>query len=382
LSPEIYLSGKQLLESLQFLDTQCKVIIMEMSLDGESATTSTVAQSDLVNDREPAVHSDVEGPGQPVALSAQVRPKASALPLTTGLVALGATIVGGIVSILLKRAKKKKIAPAPTAAATAPCPAATPVIATPLVSQSATTGVDLSAFGSPVGIVSGRQPPALKAEKVLSGGLAADHDVVDQSDNTSVRDQRQVNVVDSAQLQKALKQMQEMAEENRKLSAFLAEFKADTEKLSRLEEENRALRDVTRQLEVELQDLKTNTMPRTGAELEVFKSAISMPTMARSVCSNDDTMDLGVSTASVDMVNPNTRVRRHNVFKQLLATLQGSASLGASQPETPRPSGGPAAIAASRANSQQQRRQPGPEEAVVIGQAVYQLLDQFGGRMM
>lgn len=37
--------------------------------------------------------------------------------------------------------------------------------------------------------------------------------------------------MDTSQLQKALKQMHEMAEENRKLTAFMAEIKADTEKV-------------------------------------------------------------------------------------------------------------------------------------------------------
>ncbi|EFJ49442.1 hypothetical protein VOLCADRAFT_117238 [Volvox carteri f. nagariensis] len=192
------------------------------------------------------------------------------------------------------------------------------------------------------------------------------------------------------QLQKTLKQMQEMAEENRKLSVFLAEYKADAEKLSRLEEENRALRGVTRQLEVELQDLKTNTMPRTGAELEMFKNSVRVPAVARSVCSNDETIALGVSTASVDGINPDARVRRSNVFRQLLSALQGnSSSTHTSQPTSPR--GGTSANVISRGvgasgagggTSSRQRRQPGPEEAAVIGHAVYQLLDQFGGRMM
>lgn len=51
-----------------------------------------------------------------------------------------------------------------------------------------------------------------------------------RSDNASVRDQRQ-GAVDAAALQKMLRQMQEMADENRKLSAFLAEHKASTEKV-------------------------------------------------------------------------------------------------------------------------------------------------------
>ncbi|GIL79877.1 hypothetical protein Vretimale_12497 [Volvox reticuliferus] len=351
----------------------------EMSLHCETAITSTVAEPDLLNEGPPVVYCDAGGFGQPVMPSALARKKASPLPLAAGLVVLGATVVGGIVGILLKRATKKKIAAAEAAAA--PTPAVTPVTATPQVSHSGTIGVDLSPFGSPVSSTPVHVPPVRKVENMRPGQFA-DNDADDQSDNASVRDQRHVNLVDATLLQKTLKQMQEMAEENRKLSAFLAEFKADAEKLSRLEEENRALRGVTRQLEVELQDLKTITMPRTGAELEMFKSAVSVPAIARSVCSNDETIGLGASTASVDMVNPDARVRRNNVFKQLLATLQGSASAGASQPETPRTSGGSTASATARANSRQQRRQPLPEEAAVIGQAVYQLLDQFGGRMM
>ncbi|GLC47978.1 hypothetical protein PLESTB_000045900 [Pleodorina starrii] len=243
--------------------------------------------------------------------------------------------------------------------------------------------VDLSPFGSPVGNTPVRLPPAHRADRMRA---RAESDADDQSDNASVRDQRQ-NLVDASQLQKTLKQMQEMAEENRKLSVFLAEYKADADKLSRLEQENRALRDVTRQLEVELQDLKTNTLPRTGAELEMFKNAVRVPAAARSVCSNDETIALGASTASVDGVIPDARVRRNSVFKQLLATLQGTASTDVSQPTTPRGSVAGVGVAprgggGGTAGSSRQRRQPGPEEAAVIGQAVYQLLDQFGGRML
>ncbi len=148
-----------------------------------------------------------------------------------------------------------------------------------------------------------------------------------RSDRDSLRDQRQAQLVDPAQLKATLKQMQDMQEENKKLQAFLAEFKADTEKvrragslslafspsprplptvlpppaikislrafayfltlshpsgsccyprqISKLERENQELRSVTRVLEQELTEIKAATRPlvSSGAELEVRSGA-------------------------------------------------------------------------------------------------------------
>ncbi|KXZ55623.1 hypothetical protein GPECTOR_2g1173 [Gonium pectorale] len=242
--------------------------------------------------------------------------------------------------------------------------------------------VDLSPFGSPASI--GATPARLTSMKAAPRGAStASNDDDDASDNASVRDQR-TGFVDAAQLHKTLKQMQEMAEENRKLQQFLSEYRMDAEKLAKLEEENQALRGVTRQLEQELQDIKVNALPRTGAELEMFKNAVHVPAVARSVCSNDESVVLGPSTASLDGANPGARVARQNVFKSLLAHLGASGpSTGTSQPATPRSvgaSGGGASV--DGATVAKQRKQPRPEEAAALGQAVYQLLDSWGGRMM
>jgi hypothetical protein len=50
--------------------------------------------------------------------------------------------------------------------------------------------------------------------------------------------------------------------------------------------------------------LSVTEAPSPTPTPQVFKNAIRVPTIARSVCSNDETIGLGVSTASVDGVNP------------------------------------------------------------------------------
>ncbi|KAG2453837.1 hypothetical protein HYH02_002044 [Chlamydomonas schloesseri] len=312
-----------------------------------------------------------------------------ALPVALG--AVGVAIFGTVLGLLFKRPRKAASKPVDESAkATAPSEQVVAARAcSGLPSQAPASGlpVDLSPFGSPVG---GTPARIAAAQGKTGAARRAESDVDDAgSDNASVRDQRQ-GAADAAALQKMLRQMQEMAEENRKLSVFLAEHKASTEKLLKLEQENAALRDVTSQLEEELKEIKSVTaaaLPRTGAELEAFKRNVSrVPNVARSVCSNDETvvLGMGVSTASVD---EGTRVQRANVFKTLLANLTnmgGTPSAGNSVATTPRGSAGGAGAGQPLqpvGGTSRNRRGPAPEEAAAIGQAVFHLLDQFGGRM-
>ncbi|KAG2434030.1 hypothetical protein HXX76_007759 [Chlamydomonas incerta] len=321
----------------------------------------------------------------------ELRMASSAVPLAAALGAAGLAVIGTVLGLVLKRPRKTASKSASTEAkAEAPASEAVAARATSGLPQQPAScqPVDMSPFGSPV---SGTPARIAAAQGKAAVARRAESDVDDAgSDNASVRDQRQ-GAVDAAALQKMLRQMQEMADENRKLSCFLAEHKASTEKLLKLEQENAALRDVTSQLEEELKEIKTVTaaaLPRTGAELEAFKRNVSrLPNVARSVCSNDEaSVVLGVSTASVD---EGARMQRTNVFKTLLANLSnigGTPSAGNSVATTPRGSTGGAGAGSQPlqpvGGNSRGRRGPAPEEAAAIGQAVYQLLDQFGGRMM
>lgn len=331
----------------------------------------------------------------------------SSAPLGFALVALGASAIGAAVSYIVR--KRRSQAKPSTAAEPVPAvesvaePSAVPVKPASAVPQP----VDLSPFGSPVGstpvkVLTGTRRDQLKSASVSSTPsklrtTSVDDD--DRSDRDSLRDQRQAQLVDPAQLKATLKQMQDMQEENKKLQAFLAEFKADTEKISKLERENQELRSVTRVLEQELTEIKAAARPlvSSGAELESFKSSIHVPTVARSTCSHDDA--LGLSSASVDGNMDATR-RRTNVLKQLLASMTNltttAPSTAASTPRnslppTPRGTGSSAAAAAAGSSgaggagaklSGAKGRKPAPAEAAALGQAVYQLLDTFGGGMM
>ncbi|PNH08083.1 hypothetical protein TSOC_005393 [Tetrabaena socialis] len=307
----------------------------------------------------------------PACLGASVkRMPAATMPIGAALGTLGVALLGGLVGRLLRRGGRKG-KQASAGAPKEPSPMAQPVRST-AGRSSAVAAVDLSPFGSPVGITPARLEK--QGEYSIPTRMALDED--EQSDNASVRDQRS-STVDAAQLHKTLKDMQAMTEENRKLSAFMAEYKADAQKLSKLEEENQALRGVTQQLEQEIQDLKANTLPRTGAELEVFKNSVRMPAaVARSVCSNDDD-SVCLATASLDGARLDTRASRSNLLKQLMANLRGF-NAGASQPTTPRGSNG-----GGGASSTERGSRSHSEETAAVGQAIFQLMDHFSvGRMM
>ncbi|KAG2501625.1 hypothetical protein HYH03_000130 [Edaphochlamys debaryana] len=346
----------------------------EQAVAAESVQLDETCNVEVLDVQETAP----EGPVGP----RDARKAGANVPLAAVATAAAIALGGGILA-LLRKGRGKKLAPQrPTEANTPeptcePTPTEVPVVAQ--VKHASHPAIpDLSPFGSPVG----GTPLRIGKEKA-SRQPPSEPDTDDQSDNASVKDQRH-SLLDAAQLHRTLKQMQELAEENRKLSQFLTEYKADADKLSKLEEENRALRDVTRNLEQELQEIKSATLPRTGAELEMFKQGIRVPSTARSVCSNDETViGVGISTASLDEVKPAERLQRVSVFKQLLQTL-GAPSGNSSAATTPRASGGGALTprGSTGGAGSRQRTKPAPEEAAAIGQAVYQLLDQFGGRLM
>lgn len=105
---------------------------------------------------------------------------------------------------------------------------------------------------------------------------------------------------------------------------------------------------------------------------------------------------------TVPLLSPPTDAtrRRTNVLKQLLASMTNltttAPSTAASTPRnslppTPRGTGSSAAAAAAGSSgaggagaklSGAKGRKPAPAEAAALGQAVYQLLDTFGGGMM
>ncbi|PNW72187.1 hypothetical protein CHLRE_16g678650v5 [Chlamydomonas reinhardtii] len=363
---------------------------VEMHAPADSRATDALAVAP-VNEQAAEQAESTTTAEQPDAVrTPQQRATASSvLPLAAALGTVGVALISTVLGLLLKRPRKPASKAETKAEAKAEASEEVTARATSGLAQAqhpaSGLAVDLSPFGSPVG---GTPARIAAAQGKIAAARCAESDIDDAgSDNASVRDQRQ-GAVDAAALQKMLRQMQEMADENRKLSAFLAEHKASTEKLLKLEQENQALRDVTNQLEDELKEIKTVTaaaLPRTGAELEAFKRNVSrVPNVARSVCSNDETVVLGISTASVD---EGARMQRTNVFKTLLANLSnigGTPSAGNSVATTPRGSTGGAGSQPLQpvGGSSRGRRGPAPEEAAAIGQAVYQLLDQFGGRMM